>query len=419
MSEPPASPVSSTNQSQTHTASTEVRRDIKRGARLTMPYLIMNALATTVATYGLFANSTAVVIGAMIIAMLLGPIMGIALSLVDGDIVLLRRALWAEAVGAVLVVGIAWFLGSVHRDLSLTPEILSRVRPNLLDLMVALAGGAAGAYATVSPRISVGLVGVAISTALVPPLAVTGICLAWGHFTFAAGSFVLFATNLVAIQVASSIVLYLHGYHELTRGAWRDQAFVRRLIVDGVLLLALFVFLWVQLSSVIREKQHRLEVEQALEIGLRSVPGAVLAETRIIPGKEYDIIVALVRVPNSITPAQTDTLQAMLPLREGYPVQLHIRSQITKETTSEGYLHEIAPLSEPVDSPRGDFVAPWPLSGDEDRGSASPPVEREHDHVENDPDAAKLPSSETPSSTGSKDANPTVPAKDSGETSTE
>lgn len=146
-----------------------VRRSIEIGAKLSQPYLVMNALATAVASYGLLADSTAVVIGAMIIAMLLGPIMGIALAMVDGDIRLLRESLIAETAGALLVIFIGWLIGSVHSDIAVAGEILSRTKPNLLDLAVAVFGGAAGAYATASPRVSVGLVGVAISTALVPP----------------------------------------------------------------------------------------------------------------------------------------------------------------------------------------------------------------------------------------------------------
>ena len=83
--------------------------------------------------------------------------------------------------------------------------------------MIALAGGAAGAYATVSPRLSVGLVGVAIATALVPPLSTCSICLARGDTRLAFGGFLLFFANLVAIQFASSVVMFLHGYHKMSK----------------------------------------------------------------------------------------------------------------------------------------------------------------------------------------------------------
>lgn len=331
-------------------AKAETRQAIALGAHLSVPFIVMNALATVVASYGLLANSSAVVIGAMIIAMLLGPIMGLALGLVDGDTRLLRHALIAEAAGALLVLCIAFGIGKIHLDLQITPEILARTKPNLLDLMIALAGGAAGAYATVSPRISVGLVGVAIATALVPPLASSGICLAHGLVPQAAGAFVLFATNLVAIQCASSLVLYLAGFHEITRHPVKEKNFVWRLVMDLALLLGLGIFLYVQLRSTIDQERFERNIVARLRVGLRPIPGAYLSETRFVRDNRVQIVIAVVRVPNSITPAQTAELEAMLGSRDGVPVELHVRSLLTKEATSQGYLHLIEPEADPVDS---------------------------------------------------------------------
>ncbi len=193
-----------------------VRKDIHDNAVFSTAFLTMNALATVVACYGLLEDSAAVVIGAMVIATLLGPITGFALALVDGDNGLLRKALLAEASGVVLVLCMALLIGVIHRDAPLTREILARTRPTLLDVIIALAGGAAGAYASASPRLSAGLVGVAIATALVPPLSACGICLGRGEADLGCGAFVLFVTNLVAIQFASSVVLCLCGFNKLT-----------------------------------------------------------------------------------------------------------------------------------------------------------------------------------------------------------
>lgn len=332
----------------------EIRKSIASGAILSTPYLIMNALATVVAGYGLLGNSTAVVIGAMIIAMLIGPIMGLALAMVDGDTVLLRKALIAEAVGAVMVVSIGFLLGRAHGQLPITDEILARTKPNLLDLMIALAGGAAGAYATVSPRISVGLVGVAIATALVPPLTSCGICLSRGHIDLALGAFILFATNLVAIQSASSIVLFAHGYHLITRRSADDRSYIKRMAIDAVLLLGLAIFLTFQLNNTIQGRAYEESVKSKIEAGLKNIAGAYLVETRYRELDKVDVIVALVRAPNSVTPDQTGIIEASLPRRNGRPIELHIRTMLTKETTSKGYMHELEPEANPVD----DFLFP-------------------------------------------------------------
>jgi uncharacterized hydrophobic protein (TIGR00271 family) len=197
-------------------ASPAVRKQIHDNASLNWAYLVMNALSTVVAAYGLLQDSVAVVIGAMVIATLLGPITGIALSLVDGDTTLFRRALMAELVGIGIVLAISFTIGGIHGSIPLGQQILSRTSPNILDLMIALAGGAAGAYAMASPRVAAGLVGVAIATALVPPLAVAGICFARGEGRLALGAILLFLANFVAIQLSSSVVLAILGFHRVT-----------------------------------------------------------------------------------------------------------------------------------------------------------------------------------------------------------
>jgi len=142
----------------------------------------MNTLVTMIGCYGLFENSPAVVIGAMIVAMLLGPISGVALGLVERNNPLLRRALSTLVGGVSVVYGTAFLAGLVHSEFPLTGETYARTAPNLLDLLIALGGGAAGAYAMVSPRLSLATVGVAISTALVPALSSSAICVARGEY---------------------------------------------------------------------------------------------------------------------------------------------------------------------------------------------------------------------------------------------
>jgi uncharacterized hydrophobic protein (TIGR00271 family) len=296
-------------------------------------------------------DSTAVVIGAMIIAMLIGPIMGLALAMVDGDTRLLQNSIIAEVVGAGMVVTIGVLIGRFHFDLPITSEIVARTQPNLLDLVVALAGGAAGAYATVSPRVSVGLVGVAISTALVPPLTTVGICLSRGQGMLASGAFILFLTNLVAIQCAASVVLYAHGYHEITTRKPDDKSFARRLAIDGALFLVLAIFLTYQLNSTIGKQRFERDVKATLVREINRLPGATLAELTIVERTKKPIVVLTVRVPNSVTPDQTGQMEAVLKSELKTDLELHVRSTLTKETISTGYLHEIAPQAPAPDDP--------------------------------------------------------------------
>src|ERR1700748_2099618 len=115
-------------------ARSTARANIVANSEFDVAYVVMNGLATVIACYGLFSNSPAVVIGAMIIAMLLGPISGVALGLVDKDNALLRTALKTLGAGIAVVYITALVVGLLHQDIPLTAEIYARTRPNLMDL---------------------------------------------------------------------------------------------------------------------------------------------------------------------------------------------------------------------------------------------------------------------------------------------
>lgn len=115
----------------------EARENIRQGAGLNRTYIIMNILSAIMACYGLFENSPAVVIGAMVVALLLGPIIGLALALVEGNYVLLGRAALAEVVGTAAVYLTALIIGLLNRNIPITNEIMVRTAPNFFDLMIA------------------------------------------------------------------------------------------------------------------------------------------------------------------------------------------------------------------------------------------------------------------------------------------
>lgn len=176
---------------------------------------VMLVLSVAIATFAVLGDSTAVVIGAMLVAPLMTPIMGLAGAIVNGW---QRRAFQSAAlVAAGVVVAITLGYGlSVWSPVAIAfdanSQILSRINPSTVDLLIALAAGAAGAFATVNSRVSSGLAGVAIAVALVPPLAVVGICLGGGRYADASGAFLLFLTNFVAIVLAAGLVFVLTGF---------------------------------------------------------------------------------------------------------------------------------------------------------------------------------------------------------------
>ena len=319
------------------TARINVRANIDSNSEFDAAYIIMNGLAAVVACYGLFENSPAVVIGAMIIAMLLGPIAGVSLGLVDKNSALVRKALPTLVGGFLVVYGTAFLLGMIHREFPLTDEIYARTAPNLMDLMIALGGGAAGAYSMISPRLSVAFVGVAIATALVPPLSSSAICLARGDYALALGAFLLAFTNIVGIQVAGSVVMWLGGY----RGSPQTAQFsaLKRNLLSVVVLCALTVFLGGQLSKLVSKHQYEASVRKILTSAARSHSGAYLVEVRIQEESKQTVVVAVYRTPSPFTPEEVAALEPQLPRRPGAgALELRIRSVPISVASKSGYL---------------------------------------------------------------------------------
>ena len=167
--------------------------------------------AIFVASLGLNVNSTAVIIGAMLISPLMGPIMGIGLGMGINDITLLRKAMYnfAVATGVALITSTVFFLVSPLRDAH--SELLARTSPNIYDVLIALFGGLAGILATSSKQKGNVIPGVAIATALMPPLCTAGYGLATLQFNFFWGAFYLFIINTVFIALATFVMVrFLH-----------------------------------------------------------------------------------------------------------------------------------------------------------------------------------------------------------------
>lgn len=305
----------------------------------------MNTLAATIASYGLFANSPAVVIGAMIIAMLLGPITGISLALVDNDLVFLWRSIRTLLAGALVVIATGFLIGIIHKDVPITREILARTSPNLADLVIALAGGAAGAYATVSPKLSVAFVGVAIATALVPPLCAANILFARGEIPLGSGALLLVFTNIVAIQFASSFVFWCTGFRKISRiQGLPFLSFIKGNAISMVILCLLAFVFSNSLHEILTRRLYESAIQATLRKEIESSAGSHLVEVRFEENAAGDTIVrAVIRGPNPPSASQVATLESKLPAApRGKSVELRIRFIHTIILTKKGPMLEDA-----------------------------------------------------------------------------
>ena len=190
---------------------------LKENSKFSATYLILMILSTLLATTGLFANSAPVIIGAMILAPLMAPIISLSMGVIRTDQFLLFKSVKTLAIGIVM----ALLFSSVYTLFipleQITAEMQGRLHPNLLDLLVAVFSGIAGAYATSKEEVAKSLAGVAIAVALVPPLSVTGIGLGLGNIDVIYGSFLLFITNLVGITLSAALTFIVLGFAPVTK----------------------------------------------------------------------------------------------------------------------------------------------------------------------------------------------------------
>ncbi len=239
-------------------------------------FLIMLVLSAIIAISGVLSDSTATVIGAMIIAPLGTPILGIAFGIVTGHLSLVLRSISWVAVGLVIVVALGWLFAFFIADpqsLETNAQILGRTSPHLLDLVAALATGTAGAFAMCRKDLSAVLPGVAISISLVPPLGVVGVCVGQGAWDEAFGALFLFLSNVFALVIAGSIVFTAAGYAndpEASRTANRRRAYI------VVTVLSLLVALPLAANSIVSVALARwsTEIRSAAETWLADEDGS-------------------------------------------------------------------------------------------------------------------------------------------------
>lgn len=289
--------------------------------RISVPsfsFHFMLGLSGVIATLGLLADSVAVIIGAMIIAPLMGPILGIAYSATVSNRRLLRRSILTLSTGIILTIITAWLTTLIVGLRTVSPEILSRTNPTLLDLGIALAAGAAGAFANSRRRIADALPGVAIAVALVPPLSVVGIGVAFAQETLSLGAFLLFATNLVGIIFSGSLVFLLQSYGSLKRA---KKGLFFSLCILSVLGLPLSISLReLLIKENVRSKVSQLVRNQTLTFANSNINSMEVKSF----SNRINIKMQIATYENSITQKQIELVRDFLATELQKPVELEV-----------------------------------------------------------------------------------------------
>lgn len=271
--------------------------EVESKSRWNFDFAALMVLATAIAGMGLLVNSGAVVIGAMLVAPLMMPLIGTGLSLVQGNWPLGRQAMGAIGRGFCFAFVLSVAMGFLARalDLGMTDQLRMRGEPNSLDLGIAFVSGIAASYCIARPKLSGALAGVAIAAALVPPIATVGIALALGRTGIALGAALLFGTNIVAIVLGAGLNFMLAGISGNHKaGAWGK----RSLIVLVLVCLGLAV----PLTSVLLSRLSTSEqLEEAIQEELPD--GVVLVSANQMRGGGFEVTV------ESATPLGEDILE--------------------------------------------------------------------------------------------------------------
>jgi len=284
--------------------------------QLSARYLLMISMSAGIAVLGLLQGSAAVVIGAMLLSPLMDPIMGIGFALAVGDFKWLKQSLRSLLIGslfAVLFCALIVFLSPIQ---TITGEIAARTRPNLFDLGVAFFSAVAGAYAMIRGREGT-IVGVAIATALMPPLAVVGFGLATLNWTVFSGSLLLFITNLTAIALTATAMARIYGF-----GSSLSE---KQTQLQGLLIFAAFVALAIPLGLSLRQIVWETNASRQMNSVVEQVFGGNARVSDLVPNYQTDPIQvsATVLTPEIIGDAERRTITA-ISRALGRPVEVQL-----------------------------------------------------------------------------------------------
>jgi uncharacterized hydrophobic protein (TIGR00271 family) len=298
-------------------------------SRPNVDFYILLILATIISTFGLLLNSAAVIIGAMLIAPLMEPILGISFSSLTRNVPFAVRSTFTLLSGIFLAVFLSYLLSLPFPNLSITDEVLARIKPSLLDLFVALATGFLAGYARVRKHLSGTLYGVSVSISLLPPLCVVGIGFALGKYEIYTGASLLFLTNLISILfsgVFAFMLIRLSHY----------QKTLTSLIFPGVSLLILAIPLSFSLYSIQQKKTMEIELTRILRQDTVTFKGInILSIQTDLFAKPARMIVTVQGKEIDIHPNQVRLVEGLLLKKTGVTIDLIVNLTPVKVITSE------------------------------------------------------------------------------------
>ncbi len=295
-----------------------VNRNLWRVSVPSFSFHFILGLSAIIATLGLLADSAAVIIGAMIIAPLMGPILGIAYAIAVGNRKLLRRSSLTVLGGVVLTILTAWITSSIIGLKTVDSEIMSRVNPTLIDFGIAMAAGTAGAFANTRRSVSNTLPGVAIAIALVPPLSVVGIGLSLGAQSISTDAFLLFLTNLICIIFFGALVFLFQSYGSIERAK-------KGLVMSTAVMFLLGFPLTLSMRELIVKKNVRSQIRNLIVYETETFRNSDIKSIRVTPKEEsLEVLMEVVSTTDSVSQTEIDRMRNFLSHQIGEPINLRV-----------------------------------------------------------------------------------------------
>lgn len=298
----------------------EVHKQLTHGSGSEFDFFFMLSLATVVAAFGLITNSTATVIGAMLLSPLMSKILSVSYSMLKDDYNSLIKSFRIVLLGVLFAVISSILLGLLYPFPEPNNEILLRIKPTLFDIAIALAAGTAAAYSLIRKDLSSSLAGVAISVSLLPPLAVAGIGASLHRLDIAFGALLLFLANAIAINFASIITFWFSGIETFYLST--SMSFIRQLKISIALLLIIALPLAYIMLTTIDEARIEKIANEKLISALELKPGSSLVSTVLVHKGDVLDIHATAKSPEPITQKEVDSIRSVISKATGKKVSI-------------------------------------------------------------------------------------------------
>jgi uncharacterized hydrophobic protein (TIGR00271 family) len=299
----------------------EVYMEMRHSAEADVDFHVLIVIASAIATFGLLQDSAAVIIGAMLVAPLMSPIVAISLGIVQGNLRMVRRGLSSTAKGSAVSIAVATGFMLAFPTLQPTEQIMSRTSPTLFDLGVGLTAGAAAAYSVSRKAVSAAITGTAISVALVPPLCVVGIGLASDRLDIGVGALVLFLTNLAAIVFVSVVVFLLLGF--FPRDKDRHAKAKGAIVLNLLALMLLSVPLGISSCHTTRIDALEAAVETVFRLRVAS-KGVALRDVVVEERDGLFVVSAAVYLDYEVSQDKIEVLRSEVEAEANLPVKLEL-----------------------------------------------------------------------------------------------